>query len=124
MTATASEGSAVLMLEFDAGFDAAKALSDVRERVDLARAELPGDSEEPFVQEVNIALFPILVVILHGDLPERTLVAIARDLRDKIEAIPGVLDAEVGGYREELLEVIVDPSALEIYHLSCTDLIN
>ncbi len=124
MTATASEGSAVLMLEFDAGFDPDQALSDVRERVDLARAELPSDSEEPFVQEVNIALFPILVVILHGDLPERTLVAIARDLRDKIEAIPGVLDAEVGGDREELLEVIVDPSALESYNLSFTDLVN
>lgn len=124
MTATASEGSAVLMLEFDAGFDPDQALSDVRERVDLARAELPSDSEEPFVQEVNIALFPILVVILHGDLPERTLVAIARDLRDRIEAIPGVLDAEVGGDREELLEVIVDPSALESYNLSFTDLVN
>lgn len=124
MTATASEGSAVLMLEFDAGFDADQALSDVRERVDLARAELPSDSEEPFVQEVNIALFPILVVILHGDLPERTLVEIARNLRDKIEAIPGVLDAEVGGDREELLEVIVDPAALDSYNLSFTDLVN
>lgn len=124
MTATASEGSAVLMLEFDAGFDSDQALSDVRERVDLARAELPGDSEEPFVQEVNIALFPVLVVILHGELPERTLVEIARALRDKIEAIPGVLDAELGGDREELLEVIVDPAALESYHLSFTDLVN
>lgn len=124
MTATASEGSAVLMLEFDAGFDADQALSDVRERVDLARAELPGDSEEPFVQEVNIALFPILVVILHGDLPERTLVEIARNLRDKVEAIPGVLDAEVGGDREELLEVIVDPATLDSYNLSFTDLVN
>jgi multidrug efflux pump len=124
MTATASEGSAVLMLEFDAGFDADQALSDVRERVDLARAELPNDSEEPFVQEVNIALFPILVVILHGELPERTLVEIARKLRDRIEAIPGVLDAEVGGDREELLEVIVDPAALDSYNLSFTDLVN
>jgi multidrug efflux pump len=112
------------MLEFDAGFDADQALSDVRERVDLARAELPNDSEEPFVQEVNIALFPILVVILHGELPERTLVEIARKLRDRIEAIPGVLDAEVGGDREELLEVIVDPAALDSYNLSFTDLVN
>jgi multidrug efflux pump len=124
MRATASEGSAVLILEFEAGFDADQALSDVRERVDLARAELPSDSEEPFVQEVSMALFPVLVVILHGDLPERTLVAIARDLRDKIEGIPGVLDAEVGGDREELLEVVVDPAALESYRLSFSDIAN
>jgi multidrug efflux pump len=124
LRATASEGSGVLIMEFEAGFDADQALTDVRERVDLARPELPSDSEEPFVQEVNIALFPILVVMLHGDLPERTLVTLARDLRDKIEALPGVLDAELAGDREELLEVIVDPVALESYNLSYSDLIN
>lgn len=124
LRATASEGSAVLILEFDAGFDADEALTDVREKVDLARSELPSDSEEPFVQEVNIALFPILVVMLHGDIPERTLVTIGRDLRDKIEGIAGVLDAEIAGDREELLEIIVDPVALESYNLSYTDLLN
>ena len=41
------ELSGVLILEFDAGFDENQALSDVREKVDLARAELPTDSEEP-----------------------------------------------------------------------------
>lgn len=124
LRATASEGSAVLILEFEAGFDAEEALTDVREKVDLARSELPSDSEEPFVQEVNIAMFPVLVVMLHGDIPERTLVTIGRNLRDRIEGIPGVLDAEIAGDREELLEVIVDPVALESYNLSYTDLIN
>src|SRR5690606_2293893 len=122
--ATASEGSGVVILEFDAGFDPDQALNDVRARVDLARPELPGDSDEPFVQEVNISMFPVLVVILHGDVPERTLVTVARDLRDKIEGIAGVLDAEVGGDREELLEVIVDPAKLESYNLSFNDLVN
>jgi multidrug efflux pump len=124
MRATASEGSAVLILEFDAGFDPDKALTDVREKVDLAKAELPADTEEPWVQEINIALFPVLVVQLHGNVPERTLVGIARTLRDKLEGLPGVLSADVGGEREELLEVIVDPVALESYGLSYEDLFN
>jgi multidrug efflux pump len=122
--ATASEGSGVIILEFEAGFDSDQALTDVRAKVDLARPELPADSEEPFVQEINLSEFPILVVMLHGDVPERTLVSIARNLRDKIEGLPGVLDAEVGGDREELLEIIVNPVALESYNLSYTDLIN
>ncbi len=124
LRATAAEGSAVLILEFDAGFDADQALSDVRERVDLARAELPQDSEEPFVQEVSISMFPVLVVNLHGSVPERTLVAIARQLRDELEALPGVLDAAIGGDREELLEVILDPVALETYNLEYETIIN
>jgi len=124
LRATASEGSGVLIMEFDAGFDSEKALSDVREKVDLARNELPSESEEPFVQEINISLFPILVVMLHGDLPERTLVTIARDLRDKIEGLPGVLEADIGGDREELLEVTINPVALEAYNLNYSDLIS
>jgi multidrug efflux pump len=124
MRATAAEGSAVLILEFEAGFDEDQALADVREKVDLARAELPSESEEPFVQEINIALFPVLVVMLHGDVPERTLVSLARNLRDTIEGIPGVLNAELAGDREELLEVIVDPVALESYNLNYEELLN
>ncbi len=124
MRATAAEGSAVLILEFDAGFDADQALTDVREKVDIAKAELPADTDEPWVQEINIALFPVLVVQLHGNVPERTLVGLARDLRDKLEGLPGVLSADVAGDREELLEVIVDPVALESYHLSYEDLFN
>ncbi len=122
--ATAAEGSAAIILEFDAGFDADQALGDVRERVDLARAELPSDSEEPFVQEVSISMFPVLVVNLHGDVPERTLIAIARALRDEVESLPGVLDAEIGGDRDELLEVIVDPVALETYQLGYEEILN
>lgn len=124
MRATGSEGSGVIILEFDAGFDAAQALTDVREKVDLARNELPSDSEEPFVQEINTSLFPVLVVMLHGDVPERALVTLGRNLRDTVEGIPGVLSADIGGDREELLEVIVDPVALESYNINYADLIS
>ena len=59
----------------------------------------------------------MLVVQLHGSVPERTLVGVARDLRDTLEGLPGVLSADIAGDREELLEVIVDPVALESYEL-------
>ncbi|MBN1240105.1 MAG: efflux RND transporter permease subunit, partial [Gammaproteobacteria bacterium] len=124
MRATATEGSAVVILEFEAGFDADKALLDAREKVDMVKAELPDDTDEPVVQEVNVALFPVLVVNLHGSVPERTLITLARDLRDTLEGLPGVLDAEIVGDREELLEVVVDPLRLESYNLSYEDIFN
>jgi multidrug efflux pump len=124
LRATAAEGSAVLILEFEAGFDPDQALTDVREKVDIAKAELPADTDEPWVQEINVALFPILVVQLYGNVPERTLVGIARNLRDTLEGLPGVLEADIAGDREELLEVIVDPVALEGYNLSYQELFN
>jgi multidrug efflux pump len=122
--ATATEGTAAIILEFEAGFDADAALADVRDKVDRAKADLPEDTDEPLVQEVNVALFPVLVVTLHGDVPQRTLVSLARNLRDTLEGLPGVLSADVAGDREELLEVDVDPTRLEAYDLSYEELFN
>ena len=113
LRATAKEGHATLVLEFEAGFDADQALRDVREQVDDAKSELPGDTEEPSVHEVNVALFPVIVVTLYGDISERVLVSLARDLRDKLEGLPGVLEADIAGDREDVLEVLVDPGRLE-----------
>lgn len=118
MSASASEGHASIMLEFDAGFNSDEALRDVLQKVDTAKAELPESTEEPVVEEVNVALFPILVVTLAGEVPERTLLKLACDLKDSIEAVPEVLKAEIGGNREEVLEVIVDPLRLESYQLN------
>ncbi|HYH21264.1 MAG TPA: efflux RND transporter permease subunit [Azospirillum sp.] len=118
MRSTAYQGGGFVLLEFDAGFDAKKALQDVREKSDRAKAELPVETEEPTVTEVNFSLFPVLVVILSGDVPERTLLHLARDLKDRIEGIPAVLKAEIAGDRDELVEVIVDPLRVESYGLN------
>lgn len=122
MSATASEGHASVLLEFDAGFDSKKALNDVREKVDVAKSKLPDGTDEPTVNEVNVALFPVLSLSLAGPVPEEQLVKLARDLRDEIEGIPGVLEVEIGGDREEVMEIIVDPLILESYNIDYAEL--
>ena len=122
VTSTASEGHASVMLEFSAGFDAGRALADVRERVDTAKSDLPAGTDEPTVNEINAALFPVLTVSLSGLIPERSLVGLARGLKDRIEALPGVLEADIGGDREALLEILVDPTVMETYGLSYAEL--
>ncbi len=123
MTATASQNSASVTLEFDAGFDPDTALADVREKVDLANAELPQAAEEPTVHEINFSQFPVIVITLSGDVPERALTKIAKDLGDEIESIGQVLEARVIGDREEVVEVIIDPTVLRSYNLSQGEII-
>ncbi|HCP01429.1 MAG TPA: MFS transporter, partial [Rhodospirillaceae bacterium] len=102
LRATSYLGGGNVIIEFEAGFNPDTAINDVREKVDLVRPDLPDDTDYPTVNEVNPSLFPILVVTLSGDLPERTLIGLARELRDSIEAISEVLEAKVGGDRDEL----------------------
>lgn len=117
MTASTFEGGGNVILEFTAGFDADDAVQDVREAVDRARPELPQTADEPEVTEISTSLFPVLIATLSGNVPERTLVRLARDLRDEIEGIPSVLDVAISGDREEMVEVIVDPLLVESYGL-------
>jgi len=122
MRGNASEGHASVMLEFDAGFDADKALQDVREKVDTARSKLPQEADEPRVHEINISLFPVLSIGLSGPLSERELITIARRFQDAIEGVPEVLEVEIGGDREDLLEIVVDPQVLESYGIDFNEL--
>ena len=115
-------GGGSIVLTFDAGFDAKKALDDVRNKVDIAKAKIPTDADEPTVHEVNTSLFPVLVVSLSGDLPQRTLQRLATDLRDKIEGIDSVLEAKISGDREELVELVIDPLRMESYGLNADDI--
>ena len=118
------ESGAYVLLEFEAGFDADAALQDVRDKVDQAKPELPDDTEEPVVSEVNFSLFPVVVVTLSGDVPERTLFRLARDLRDRIETISSVLEADIAGDREELVEILIDPFEVESYGLTAGDAVD
>lgn len=117
MTSTAYQGGGNVLIEFQAGADLKKALDDVRNKVDTARPELPDGADEPTVNEVNLSEFPILVITLSGDVPERVLAKAGRELRDRIEELPPVLNGELQGVRDDLVEVVIDPGKLATYGL-------
>lgn len=116
--ATAGQSYAYLILEFQPGFDSDAALAAVRNRVDKAESELPEGTEQPQVEEVNFSLFPVLIINLYGQVSERTRVRLAQKLQDKLEALPGILEVNIGGDREEQIEVLLDPTRMRTYGLS------
>ncbi|HKS60300.1 MAG TPA: efflux RND transporter permease subunit, partial [Xanthobacteraceae bacterium] len=124
MRAVAYEGGAYVLLEFQAGFDSKAALADVRAKVDEAKRDLPRDADEPTVQEVNLSLYPVLVVSLAGDLPERTLLRLARTAKNIIEQVPGVISAELRGARDEAVEIVAEPMLMKSYGVSLEQLIS
>ncbi|BBI49812.1 hypothetical protein HORIV_22330 [Vreelandella olivaria] len=123
-TAQSSEGHGSITLEFDPGFDPDTALTDVRDRVDIARSELPSEADEPRVFEVNVSEFPVLTIGLSGQLDTRERMTIARRLQEEIEGIADVLEVDIAGEREDLLEIVVDPLVLESYGVDFDALFN
>jgi len=125
MRATAGEGFASITLEFIAGLDSDAALADVRDKVTLARAKLPSETEEPTINEVTMAGRQAAVtVVLSGPVSERALVTVARELKNRLEGISEVLEVEIGGDREDIVEIVVDPLLMESYGLDQSDILN
>jgi len=119
MTSNSMESNGQILLEFQTEINIKNALADVRSAVDRVKGKLPQDADDPVIEEINFSdIFPMVYVNLSGDVPVRALSRIARDLRDKLESVPEVLDVEIQGDREEVVDIIVDPAVLENYGIN------
>ncbi|MGR0482028.1 MAG: efflux RND transporter permease subunit [Candidatus Electronema sp. V4] len=118
-----SEGESLINVEFTTGIDIDDALRKVKDKVDEAKNELPSDLEDdPKVFEVNISEMPILVFSISGTCGLSCLKKIADDLEDEIEAVPGVLEADVTGGQEREIRIEVMPDKLAYYGLTINSL--
>ena len=118
-----AENYAAVSLVFDFGLNRDKTLADLRDLVSQVEADLPPGAESPVINEVTFSQFPIISVALAGEVPERTLLRLADDLKEQIEALEPILEVGVTGERAEMLEVLIDPLKLEAYDISADELI-
>ncbi|UYM15846.1 efflux RND transporter permease subunit [Endozoicomonas euniceicola] len=125
ITSTASQSHASITVEFIAGLDISKVMADVRDKVNQAKSKLPEGSDEPLVKQITLAsLEPVITVILSGNMPERALIQIARKVRDVLEGRKEILEVTIGGDREDVIDVVIDPLKLESYGLVPADVVN
>jgi multidrug efflux pump subunit AcrB len=124
LTSSSVEGVSTITAEFEAGMDMTEALQQVREKVDIAKPELPPAAEEPQILEFNFSDFPILQVNVAGDYSLVRLKALAEDLQDEIEQIPAVLSVTLSGGLEREVQVDVDLAKLKYYGVTYDDVID
>ena len=124
MTGIAAESYGALVLEFEFDWDKDATIANIRDKMSKVEAEFPTGADKYTVNEINFSQFPILVVSLSGELPERTLLQAAKNLQTEVESLPEVLEVGLAGHRDEMLEVIIDPLRLESYNVTAGELIN
>jgi multidrug efflux pump len=120
---TTTESFSSVVVEFDLDVSMTEASQKVRERVDLARTDLPDDAEDPFIIEIDLDDIPIMTVNLSADYPASQLTRIAERLEDMLETVSGVRDVEVVGKVEREVQVNVDLATLNGYSLTFGQLI-
>ena len=91
LISTSIEGYSSITAQFGTTVNLDEALQKVREKVDLAKPDLPDDAEDPTILEINFSEIPIMQVNLSGEFGLVRLKELAEDLQDNIAAIPAVL---------------------------------
>ena len=124
LNSTTVEGYSNITVEFSSSVDMNEALQKVREKVDLARPELPEEAEDPQIIEFNTEEVPIMQVNLSGDFNQVRLKEAARDLQDRLEQINQVLRAELRGGRERKVRVSLDLTDLKYYGISASQVVS
>ncbi len=124
ITSTSVEGYSSIIVEFEAGMDMTEALQLVREKVDIAKPELPPAAEEPMIVEFNFAEWPIMQVNISGEYSLVRLKKLAEDVQDRLEQIPDVLAVDLSGGLEREVQVDVDLARLKYYDLAFDDVID
>ena len=124
LTSTSVEGYSSVTAEFESDVNMDEALQQVREKVDLARSELPEDAEDPSIFEISMAEIPVMQVNLAGGYGLVRLKEIGEDLQDRIESIPAVLRVSLRGGLEREVKVDVDLAKLKYYDVSFNDVLD
>ena len=123
LTSTSVEGYSSIVIEFETTVNLDEALAGVREKVDLAKPELPPEAEEPMIVEMNFSEVPVVQVNLAGDYSLVRLKEIGEDLQDRLEQIPAVLRVDLRGGLEREVAVDLDLSKLKYYNIAIGDVI-
>lgn len=124
ISSVSKEGLSTIRIEFNTGVDIDEALRRVRDKVNSTQSQLPSEILDPIITEVNISEFPIMYVNVGGNVGLARLKKIAEELQDKIEAIPGILRADLTGGVEPEVQVNVDVYRMNSYQISFDDIAN
>lgn len=123
MTSVSKEGASQIFMEFNPDVDTDTALQKVRDKVSQARSELPSDIDDPSVTEFSSSDWPIMLVVVSGDVGLVQLKKVAEEMKDEIEGVYGVLDAKLLGGLEREIRVEFDQDRLSSYGLTLSNVV-
>ena len=121
ISSTSREGVSSINIEFVAGMDMTEALQRVREKVDLAKPELPAAAYDPQIIEINTSQFPIMQVNIAAPYNQVRLREVAEDIQTRLEQIPSVLEVQLSGGLEREVHVDVHLAKIKFYGLAFKD---
>lgn len=103
------DGVSIIIIEFKMGKDVDVANQEVKDKISEIINKLPTDAKQPIIQKVDIAQFPVVDVVLSGNMEARQLYELAdKTLKDRFAQIEGVAKVNITGGQEREIRVVLN----------------
>jgi len=122
VTSTSSQGSSLVLAEFDWGSDMRDTEQDVRKQLELTALDrLPDDAERPLVFAFDPSLSPVIFMTVNAPGSPADVRALADEtISPRLARVPGVAAAETMGGAEREIQVQLLPDWLKAFGISPT----
>lgn len=111
INAMSGEGMSIVYLEIEADYILDDVITDIRDAID-AIDDFPIDVESPFISRLENKSRPVIKIALYGLKPVQ-LRDLAKEAQEVIEDVQGVTNATISGYKNEIMDVALDPLKLQ-----------
>jgi HAE1 family hydrophobic/amphiphilic exporter-1 len=125
LRSTSSEGMSQVFIEFALDEDVNVKAQDVRDKVSLARRNLPLDANPPIVEKVDPDAAPIMSVMIAGDVPIGELTNFADEVvKEALQRLSGVGSVTLIGGRKREIRIWLDAKKMRSYEVTAEDVVN
>lgn len=123
ISSTSREGQSQIKVEFNLSESLESAANDIRDKVALARRNLPADVDPPIVEKADADASPIIFLTLRSETKSILDSAYIADtlIKDRIQTIPGVSSVRIFGDKRYAMRLIFDAARLAAHGVTLQD---
>lgn len=118
ITSNSSEGSSMVMLEYECGTDTDEAYDDLKKKVDLVKNSLPDSASDPTIIEMDMNSMPCVTLSVDNVSQENLYSYVEDKIQPEFEKIAQVAEVSVRGGSDEYVKVQIIPEKLSQYKMT------
>ena len=118
ITSSSMENVSMVLLQYDYDQNVNDAYLDLRAALDQVKSDLPDDSQDPMIIEMNMDSMPSITYSVSTSDGTDALAFANQDVVPELEALSSVAQVTVSGGQEQYIKVELDRNALNQYGLN------
>lgn len=122
VTSTSSEGSSMVMLEYEYGTDIDEAYDDLKKKVDFVSNDFPDDASDPVIIEMSSSAMPDIIMAVDNPTEENLYDYVNNEIVPEFEKLSNVADVNINGGAEQYVKVSLIEEKMDQYGVTMSSI--